>query len=399
MADVFISYKREERQAIDKIASTLRSLGFSVWFDASMSAGDTFSDEIDREARAAHAILVCWSPTARDSRWVKAEAMLGFEQDKLAACYVKGPDGFSPPTPFNASHAEDLRTWLAAPNDTHAGWKSVLRRIGKLTGRADIESWGALDAQASAVELRAWLATHASSPLFLIVDELLRLREQEDEERERLEKEARARRQKEEADRRTKENANRAALQASQHAEHEASVRGARFRTRTAIGLGAGVVALSVIALLSLAPTIWSRSDPPRQPSVVPTAPPAQADSRESRAHVAGLPAPYNGANYEAGRRVFAQCRSCHVIDAQGAHRVGPNLHGVFGREVGTAEGFTYSAALQSADFTWTAEQLDHWLENPQTFLPGNRMAFAGLRDATERRDVIAYVMVEADAE
>lgn len=116
-------------------------------------------------------------------------------------------------------------------------------------------------------------------------------------------------------------------------------------------------------------------------------------------AAVHALQAPYNEADYAAGRRVFAQCRSCHVIDAAGAHRVGPNLHGVFGRHVGAAEGFTYSEALQSADFAWTAEQLDHWLENPQTFLPGNRMAFAGLRDANERRDVIAYVMVEAAAE
>jgi cytochrome c len=56
----------------------------------------------------------------------------------------------------------------------------------------------------------------------------------------------------------------------------------------------------------------------------------------------------------------------------------------------------TYSEALQDADFVWDAERLDHWLQNPQTFLPGNRMAFAGVGDETERRDVIAYLMVEA---
>ncbi|MGD9965252.1 MAG: cytochrome c family protein [Hyphomonadaceae bacterium] len=114
-------------------------------------------------------------------------------------------------------------------------------------------------------------------------------------------------------------------------------------------------------------------------------------------AAVRALPAPYAAADYANGRRVFAQCRSCHIIEAEAPHRVGPNLHGVFGREVGTAEGFTYSDALQQADFIWTADQLDHWLENPQTFLPGNRMAFAGVRDATDRRDVVAYIMVEAD--
>jgi cytochrome c len=114
------------------------------------------------------------------------------------------------------------------------------------------------------------------------------------------------------------------------------------------------------------------------------------------QAAVEALPAPYNAASYAEGRRAFAQCRSCHVIDAGAPHRVGPNLHGVFGREVGTAEGFTYSQAVQDADFVWDADHLDHWLQNPQTFLPGNRMAFAGVRDETERRNLIAYLMVEA---
>lgn len=123
-----------------------------------------------------------------------------------------------------------------------------------------------------------------------------------------------------------------------------------------------------------------------------PAAAPASADMQ---ARIATLPAPYNEANYEAGRRVFAQCRSCHTIEAGGGNRVGPNLHGVFGREIGTAEGFSYSQAVQDANFTWDADHLDHWLQNPQTFLPGNRMAFAGVRDETQRRDLIAFLMAE----
>jgi hypothetical protein len=175
MADVFISYKRDERDAIERIAHQLRALGFEVWFDASMSAGDAFSDEIDREARAAQAILVCWSGTARDSRWVKAEAMIGFEQDKLAAAYVDGPDGFSPPTPFNTVHAADVRSYLSSPSETHAGWRSVLRRIGKLCRRPDVEAWGALDLDPASSEppLKAWLANYAQSPLAPIARQAL----------------------------------------------------------------------------------------------------------------------------------------------------------------------------------------------------------------------------------
>jgi len=141
-------------------------------------------------------------------------------------------------------------------------------------------------------------------------------------------------------------------------------------------------------------------------PSAPPTgeAPPAQAaapapSNEEMQARIAALAAPYNEADYAAGRRVFAQCRSCHTIDEGGGNRVGPNLHAVFGREVGTAEGFSYSQPVQDASFVWDADHLDHWLQNPQTFLPGNRMAFAGVRDETQRRDLIAYLMVETAAE
>ena len=147
---------------------------------------------------------------------------------------------------------------------------------------------------------------------------------------------------------------------------------------------------------VALALAACGPSEAPSTPSQTPSAQTETPDAAAMQAAIAALPAPYNEANYEAGRRVFAQCRSCHVIQAGAPHRVGPNLHGVFGREIGTAEGFTYSQAVQDADFVWDAAHLDDWLQNPQTFLPGNRMAFAGVRNEEQRRDLIAYLMVEA---
>ncbi len=144
---------------------------------------------------------------------------------------------------------------------------------------------------------------------------------------------------------------------------------------------------LALAALIACGPAQQSKSG--GAPAQV------EASSAEVQAAIAALPGPYNQASYEAGRRVFAQCRSCHTVDAGAPNRVGPNLDGVFGREIGSLEGFAYSEAVRDADFTWDAAQLDHWLANPQTFLPGNRMAFAGVRDETQRRDVIAYLMVE----
>ncbi|HYC96962.1 cytochrome c family protein [Brevundimonas sp.] len=124
----------------------------------------------------------------------------------------------------------------------------------------------------------------------------------------------------------------------------------------------------------------------PRRPA--PTAP-------EKAALLAALPAPYNQADLDNGRRVFARCRSCHTITEGGPNMTGPNLYGVFGRAAGGHPGYNYSTAVRQAGFTWDADRLDHWLENPRTFLKGTKMSFAGIPDATDRRDVIAFLKVE----
>lgn len=115
----------------------------------------------------------------------------------------------------------------------------------------------------------------------------------------------------------------------------------------------------------------------------------------DKAALVAALPAPWNAADLDNGRRVFARCRSCHTITEGGPGMTGPNLYGVFGRAAGAQPGYNYSPALKSANFVWDGERLDQWLENPRTFLRGTKMSFAGIPDATDRRDVIAWLKVE----
>jgi cytochrome c len=102
------------------------------------------------------------------------------------------------------------------------------------------------------------------------------------------------------------------------------------------------------------------------------------------------------------GKRVFNRCKACHNLTAAPRTRIGPNLDNIFGRTAGTSETFKrYSKALKGADFVWTEEKLDQWLLAPRTFLPGNKMAFAGLKKEEQRRDVIAYLRTAtiADAE
>lgn len=93
-----------------------------------------------------------------------------------------------------------------------------------------------------------------------------------------------------------------------------------------------------------------------------------------------------------AGKRVFAQCGACHTV-VKGKNGLGPSLHGVVGRKAGTAEGFkNYSPAMQKADIVWAEENLDKYLADPKSFIPGNRMIFAGVKKQEDRANVIAYL-------
>ncbi|MGB5352057.1 MAG: hypothetical protein WBM54_02375 [Woeseia sp.] len=103
--------------------------------------------------------------------------------------------------------------------------------------------------------------------------------------------------------------------------------------------------------------------------------------------------APYAAASDDLGQRLLMQCRACHTLEQGAGHRLGPNLFGLFGRRVGKAQGFGYTAALKEADFVWTPRALDAWLAQPQQFLPGNAMAYGGLRYPEDRAALIASLI------
>ncbi|WP_372623527.1 c-type cytochrome [Falsiroseomonas sp.] len=99
-----------------------------------------------------------------------------------------------------------------------------------------------------------------------------------------------------------------------------------------------------------------------------------------------------------AGQRVFNQCRACHTVNEGGRNGVGPNLHGVVGRPAGSIENFRYSASMREVaqgGLTWTPENLDRYLTNPKDLVPRGSMAFAGLRNEQQRKDVIAYLQTQ----
>ena len=96
-------------------------------------------------------------------------------------------------------------------------------------------------------------------------------------------------------------------------------------------------------------------------------------------------------ADPDKGKAVFEQCAACHSLDG-GGDTDGPTLKGIIGRKAGSLEDYRYSAAMQRSDVTWDAATLDKYLTDPQAFIPGNRMAFAGIGDKAQRDDLIAYL-------
>jgi|SRR3954454_13254684 len=96
----------------------------------------------------------------------------------------------------------------------------------------------------------------------------------------------------------------------------------------------------------------------------------------------------------EAGKKVFNQCRACHVADKE-TNRVGPHLVGLFGRKAGHVQGFAYSDAMKNADVTWDEESLSKYLSDPKGFVAGNKMAFAGVKKEDDLKNLIAYLKQE----
>jgi cytochrome c len=92
----------------------------------------------------------------------------------------------------------------------------------------------------------------------------------------------------------------------------------------------------------------------------------------------------------EKGKAVFEKCAACHSVDD--AKSDGPALKGMFGRKAGSLEDYRYSAAMIRSGIVWDRTTLDAYVANPQGYIKGNRMAFAGIADKAEREDLVAYL-------
>ena len=104
-------------------------------------------------------------------------------------------------------------------------------------------------------------------------------------------------------------------------------------------------------------------------------------------------------ADYMKGKQAFqGRCSACHTLADDSGDIAGPNLWGVFGRQVGSKAGFGYSAAFVEAEFEWSPDHVDAFLADPQGYLPGNIMGIPEPVPAEDRLNLISFMLIETGA-
>jgi cytochrome c len=96
--------------------------------------------------------------------------------------------------------------------------------------------------------------------------------------------------------------------------------------------------------------------------------------------------------NAAQGQHVFGACAACHSLQPD-QNMTGPSLAHLWNRKAGSLASFSrYSSAMKSANVQWNDKTLDEWIADPQRVIPGNEMTFAGIKDAKQRADLIAFL-------
>jgi hypothetical protein len=134
MADVFISYRREDRPKAEALYKAFTEEGLDVWWDVGLQAGETFDEKIQKILQSAKAVVVLWSPAAVESEWVRGEGTIGRERGVLIPVMVKR---VNIPVPFNLIHTADLTGWSGDRSDPT--YQGVVARVKTLASKENVK--------------------------------------------------------------------------------------------------------------------------------------------------------------------------------------------------------------------------------------------------------------------
>ena len=165
MADVFISYAREDAETARRFAEVFQSAGFSVWWDDALRSGEAFDEIIERALRDAKAVVVLWSRSSVTSRWVRAEATQADRNRTLVPVTI---EPCQRPIIFELTHTTDLSHWR--DNTEDKAWRSLIADVRRLVeAQAAPRVTPSVAATASTTMTNPAPPTHPSRPGVVIL--------------------------------------------------------------------------------------------------------------------------------------------------------------------------------------------------------------------------------------
>jgi len=160
-------------------------------------------------------------------------------------------------------------------------------------------------------------------------------------------------------------------------------------------------IALAVIVILGInkiADSIYEVKKPEKSAYQITVASQTEengdSDSSDKPGDIMALLA---SANASEGEKVFKKCASCHSVSKGGKNKIGPALWGVIGRQAGILTDYKYSKSLIAYGKKWSFQEIDGFLAKPKEWVPGTKMAFAGLKNQKDRASLILYMNNQSD--
>jgi TolB-like protein/tetratricopeptide (TPR) repeat protein len=163
LTDIFISYSRADQPVARRFAEGLQRAGFSVWWDQALNPGEAFDQVTEKALAEAKAVVVLWSKTSVNSRWVRAEATQANADNRLVPVMI---EPCKRPIIFELTHTADLANWKGGSDDP--AWQSFLAGLRRFTG-TDVADNDAPIAAAATKPMATDGARHHGRTAFIVL--------------------------------------------------------------------------------------------------------------------------------------------------------------------------------------------------------------------------------------